>query len=76
MPKIRIFRYDNTVLVRGNLEHCRVGGRLVTDLADMDRIVASRAEASREPWRQGVVDEELQAEATKGSCLSSTAAAA
>ena len=35
-----------------------------------------RAEALREPWRQRVVDEELQTEAASGSCRSSTAAAA
>lgn len=59
-----------------NFEYGGVTGRLVSKVADMNRIVARRAEADREPRRQRVVYEESQAGATNGICLSSTAAAA
>lgn len=75
-PEIRIFRHQHAIFFRGEPEDRGIVRGLQAELADMYRVMASRAEAFREPWRQRVVDEELQTEATSGSCRSSTAAAA
>ena len=75
-PEVRIFRHQLAIFFRSELEDRGIVRGLQAELADMHRVMADRAEALREPWRQRVVDEELQTEATSGSCRSSTAAAA
>lgn len=74
--EVRVGRNDNPLLPSRDFEYHSVAGGLATDISNMDRVVAGCAEASSEPGRQRVVDEELQAEATNGICLSQTVAAA
>ena len=74
--EVRVFRNQHAIIFRGELEYRGIVLGLEAELSDMHRVMAGRAQTIRESRRQRVVDEELQTEATRGICRSSTAAAA